>query len=167
VLGGAPADKAVFGGWFDDPTIFKGVDNRMRIAQGEIFGPVPSVIPFADGDEAIAIANDPVYGPAAGVWTQRMRRPLLMSERLRTGTVWVNTDRSVSFMSPFGGYKRSGLARESGKDAIYEHLHQKSIWISTAIAVSNPLVLRCRSLNGPPFSTERGHGICEIRPYRP
>jgi acyl-CoA reductase-like NAD-dependent aldehyde dehydrogenase len=101
VLGGCPADKARFGdGWFVDPTIFTCVDNRMRIAQEEIFGPVLSVIPFTDEDEAIAIAKDTVYGPAAGVWTQSMRRALLMSERLRAGTVWVNTYRAVSFIVP-------------------------------------------------------------------
>jgi (Z)-2-((N-methylformamido)methylene)-5-hydroxybutyrolactone dehydrogenase len=142
-LGGGPADKEKFGdGWFVDPTIFTGVNNRMRIAQEEIFGPVLSVIPFADEEEAIAIANDTVYGLAAGVWTQSIRRALLMSERLRAGTVWVNTYRAVSFMSPFGGYKRSGLGRESGQEAIYEYLQQKSVWISTATEVPNPFVLR-------------------------
>jgi aldehyde dehydrogenase (NAD+) len=143
VLGGGPADKEKFGdGWFVDPTIFTGVNNRMRIAQEEIFGPVLSVIPFADEEEAIAIANDTIYGLAAGVWTQSIRRALLMSERLRAGTIWVNTYRAVSFMSPFGGYKRSGLGRESGQEAIYEYLQQKSVWISTATEVPNPFVLR-------------------------
>jgi aldehyde dehydrogenase (NAD+) len=76
-LGGAAADKARFGdGWFIEPTIFTSVNNRMRIAQEEIFGPVLSVIPFEDEAEAIAIANDTVYGLAAGVWTQSMRRAL-------------------------------------------------------------------------------------------
>jgi aldehyde dehydrogenase (NAD+) len=142
-LGGGPADKTQFGdGWFVDPTIFTGVNNRMRIAQEEIFGPVLAVIPFHDEEEAIAIANDTVYGLAAGVWTQSIRRALLMSERLRAGTVWVNTYRAVSFMSPFGGYKRSGLGRESGQEAIYEYLQQKSVWISTATEVPNPFALR-------------------------
>jgi (Z)-2-((N-methylformamido)methylene)-5-hydroxybutyrolactone dehydrogenase len=142
-LGGAPADKAQFGdGWFIQPTIFTGVNNKMRIAQEEIFGPVLSVIPFADEDEAVAIANDTPYGLAAGVWTQNIRRSILMSERLRAGTVWVNTYRAVSFMSPFGGYKRSGLGRENGQDAIYEYLQQKSVWISTATEVPNPFVMR-------------------------
>jgi aldehyde dehydrogenase (NAD+) len=143
VLGGCAADPARFlGGRFVEPTIFTGVNNRMRIAQEEIFGPVLSVIPFDDEEEAITIANDTVYGLAAGVWTQSMRRALLMSERLRAGTVWVNTYRAVSFMSPFGGYKRSGLGRESGQHAIYEYLQQKSVWISTATEVPNPFVLR-------------------------
>jgi (Z)-2-((N-methylformamido)methylene)-5-hydroxybutyrolactone dehydrogenase len=142
-LGGKPADKSRFGGGrFVEPTIFTGVNNRMRIAQEEIFGPVLSVIPFEDEEEAIAIANDTVYGLAAGVWTQGIRRALIMSERLRAGTVWVNTYRAVSFMSPFGGYKRSGLGRESGQEAIYEYLQQKSVWISTATEVPNPFVMR-------------------------
>jgi aldehyde dehydrogenase (NAD+) len=142
-LGGGPADKAQFGdGWFIQPTVFTGVNNRMRIAQEEIFGPVLSIIPFADEDEAIAIANDTPYGLAAGVWTQNIRRGIVMSERLRAGTVWVNTYRAVSFMSPFGGYKRSGLGRENGQDAIYEYLQQKSVWISTATEVPNPFVMR-------------------------
>jgi acyl-CoA reductase-like NAD-dependent aldehyde dehydrogenase len=143
VLGGGPADKSRFGdGWFIEPTIFTGVDNKMRIAQEEIFGPVLAVIPFADEEEAVAIANDTIYGLAAGVWTQSIRRAILMSERLKAGTVWVNTYRAVSFMSPFGGYKRSGLGRENGQDAIYEYLQQKSVWISTAAEVPNPFVMR-------------------------
>lgn len=142
-LGGGPADSNVYGsGRFVQPTIFTGVNNRMRVAREEIFGPVLSVIPFSDEEEAVAIANDSPYGLAAGVWTQNTRRSLLMAERLRAGTVWVNTYRAVSFMSPFGGYKRSGLGRESGQEAIYEYLQQKSVWISTATEVPNPFVMR-------------------------
>ncbi len=77
----------------------------MRIAQEEIFGPVLSVIPFEDEEEAIAIGNDIVFGLAAGVWTSDIGRALRMSEKLKAGTIWVNTYRAVSFMSPFGGYK--------------------------------------------------------------
>ncbi len=143
VLGGGPAKRPECGsGWFVEPTIFTGVGNAMRIAQEEVFGPVLSVIPFEDEDEAIAIGNDVVYGLAAGVWTQDMRRAFLMSEKLQAGTVWVNTYRAVSFMSPFGGYKRSGIGRESGQDMIREYLQTKSVWISTATEVPNPFVLR-------------------------
>jgi aldehyde dehydrogenase (NAD+) len=143
VLGGAKAARPECGnGWFVEPTIFTGVNNSMRIAQDEVFGPVLSVIPFKDEEEAIAIGNDVVYGLAAGVWTQNMRRAFLMSEKLQAGTVWVNTYRAVSFMSPFGGYKRSGIGRESGQDMIYEYLQTKSVWISTATEVPNPFVLR-------------------------
>jgi aldehyde dehydrogenase (NAD+) len=143
VLGGGPAQRPdLGGGWFVEPTIFTGVDNHMRIAQEEVFGPVLSVIPFEDEEDAVAIANDVLYGLAAGVWTQNIRRAILMSEKLRAGTVWVNTYRAVSYMSPFGGYKRSGLGRENGAEAIYEYLQIKSVWISTATEVPNPFVMR-------------------------
>jgi aldehyde dehydrogenase (NAD+) len=139
-LGGRRAEQ--FGGYFVEPTIFTGVKNSMRIAQEEVFGPVLAVIPFEDEEDAIAIGNDVVYGLAAGVWTQNMRRALTMARRLQAGTVWINTYRAVSFMSPFGGYKRSGIGRESGQGMIHEYLQTKSVWISTATEVPNPFVLR-------------------------
>jgi aldehyde dehydrogenase (NAD+) len=142
-LGGRPATRPECGnGWFVEPTIFAGVDNRMRIAQEEVFGPVLSVIPFDTEQDAIRIANDSAYGLAAGVWTKSIKRAVRASEQLQAGTVWVNTYRAVSFMSPFGGYKRSGLGRENGQDAIWEYLQTKSVWISTADEVPNPFVLR-------------------------
>jgi aldehyde dehydrogenase (NAD+) len=143
VLGGTRAARPECGdGWFVEPTIFTGVKNAMRIAQEEVFGPVLAVIPFEDEEEAIAIGNDVVYGLAAGVWTQSMRRSLMMAERLQAGTVWVNTYRAVSYLSPFGGYKRSGIGRESGQEMIKEYLQTKSVWISTATEVPNPFILR-------------------------
>jgi aldehyde dehydrogenase (NAD+) len=143
VLGGARAIRPECGdGWFIEPTIFAGVNNRMRIAQEEVFGPVLAVIPFRDEEEAVAIGNDVVYGLAAGVWTRDMRRALTMAERLQAGTVWINTYRAVSYLSPFGGYKRSGIGRESGQDMIKEYLQVKSVWISTATDVPNPFIQR-------------------------
>ena len=143
VLGGGKATRPECGeGWFVEPTIFTGVKNSMRIAQEEVFGPVLSVIPFQDEEDAVAIGNDVVYGLAAGVWTQNMRRALAMAERLQAGTVWVNTYRAVSYLSPFGGYKRSGLGRESGQEMIKDYLQVKSVWLSTATEVPNPFVLR-------------------------
>ncbi|MFO1126283.1 MAG: aldehyde dehydrogenase family protein [Methylocystis sp.] len=143
VLGGAKAMRPECGsGWFIEPTIFDGVNNKMRIAQEEVFGPVLSVIRFKDEDEAVAIANDSLYGLAAGVWTQGIKRSIKMAERLQAGTVWVNTYRAISFTSPFGGYKRSGVGRENGQDAIWEYLQTKSVWISTADEVPNPFVMR-------------------------
>jgi acyl-CoA reductase-like NAD-dependent aldehyde dehydrogenase len=142
-LGGAAADRPECGsGWFVEPTIFTGVNPGMRIAKEEVFGPVLSVIPFDDEDEAVSIANDTIYGLAAGVWTTSMRRALSMSERLEAGTVWVNTYRAVSYMSPFGGYKRSGIGRENGMEAIREYLQTKSVWIDTAGNAPNPFVMR-------------------------
>lgn len=143
VLGGARAARPECGeGWFVEPTIFAGVKNSMRIAQEEVFGPVLSVIPFKDEEDAIAIGNDVVFGLAAGVWTQNMRRAFTMAEKLQAGTVWVNTYRAVSYLSPFGGYKRSGIGRESGQEMIKEYLQTKSVWISTATEVPNPFIMR-------------------------
>jgi aldehyde dehydrogenase (NAD+) len=103
---------------------------------------VLAVIPFDGEEEAIKIANDVRFGLAAGVWTKDIGRAIRMSEKLRVGTVWVNTYRAVSFTSPFGGYKRSGLGRESGLEAIKEYLQVKSVWIATQSSVANPFVLR-------------------------
>jgi aldehyde dehydrogenase (NAD+) len=143
VLGGGPATRPECGqGWFVEPTVFTGVRPDMRIAQEEVFGPVLGIIPFDDDEEAVAIANDTLYGLAAGVWTQSIKRALTMSEQLEAGTVWVNTYRAVSYMSPFGGYKRSGIGRESGQSAIREYLQEKSVWIDISGNVPNPFVLR-------------------------
>ena len=115
MLGGGPATKEEGGGkYFVKPTIFTGVNNKMRIAQEEVFGPVLSVIKFRDEEEAVAIANDIAYGLGAGIWTQSVKRATTVSKRIRAGTVWVNTYRAVSFLMPFGGYKASGLGRENG-----------------------------------------------------
>jgi len=143
VLGGGAAKKPECGnGWFVEPTIFTGVSNRMRIAQEEVFGPVLSVIRFKNEEEAVEIANDSRFGLGAGVWTQDIGRAFRMAERIQSGTVWVNTYRAVSYMSPFGGYKDSGLGRENGIGAIGEYLQTKSIWINTGAPTSNPFVLR-------------------------
>jgi (Z)-2-((N-methylformamido)methylene)-5-hydroxybutyrolactone dehydrogenase len=142
-LGGASAQRPECGdGWFVEPTIFTEVRPTMRIAQEEVFGPVLAIIPFDDDDDAVRIANNTIYGLAAGVWTKSIRRALLMSERLQAGTVWVNTYRAVSYMSPFGGYKRSGIGRENGIEAIREYLQTKSIWIDTGENTPNPFVMR-------------------------
>ena len=143
LLGGGPATRAECGkGWFVEPTVFADVNNKMRIAQEEVFGPVLSVIKIKDEDEALAIANDVRFGLGAGVWTSDIGRAFRMSERIQAGTVWVNTYRAVSFMAPFGGFKDSGLGRENGIDAIRDYLQVKSVWINTGAATGNPFVMR-------------------------
>jgi aldehyde dehydrogenase (NAD+) len=140
--GGAYTGEGAKGKQFVEPTIFTGVNNQMRIAQEEVFGPVLSVIPFEDEEEAVQIGNDINFGLAAGVWTSDMGRAIRMSERLRAGTVWVNTYRVVSYMTPFGGYKRSGLGRENGQQAIMAYLQQKSVWIATETSAANPFIMK-------------------------
>ncbi|PZQ47617.1 MAG: carnitine dehydratase [Rhodovulum sulfidophilum] len=143
LLGGAtPEAPELANGWFVQPTIFGEVSNSMRVAQEEVFGPVLSIIPFADEAEAIEIANDTIYGLASGVWTSSIRRAFTMADKIRAGTVWVNTYRAVSYLAPFGGYKMSGIGRESGLGAIDEYLQTKSVWINLAEGVANPFVIR-------------------------
>jgi aldehyde dehydrogenase (NAD+) len=142
VLGGAAATDLP-GGQFVEPTIFVDVDPRMRIAREEVFGPVLSVISFEDESEAIRIANDTIYGLAAGVWTSDIARAMRLSSALKAGTVWVNTYRTSSYMMPFGGMKYSGIGRENGIQAVHEYLEQKGVWLSTSTAVpTNPFILR-------------------------
>jgi aldehyde dehydrogenase (NAD+) len=140
--GGAYTGEGAKGSQFVEPTIFTGVSNDMRIAQEEVFGPVLSVIPFEDEADALRIGNDINFGLAAGVWTSDMGRAIRMSERLRAGTIWVNTYRVVSYMTPFGGYKRSGLGRENGQQAIMAYLQQKSVWIATETSAANPFIMK-------------------------
>lgn len=143
VLGGGPATAEEGGGkYFVKPTIFTGVDNKMRIAQEEVFGPVLSVIKFKDEEDAVRIANDVAFGLGAGVWTQSVKRAHNMARRIRAGTVWVNTYRAVSFLMPFGGYKASGLGRENGAEAIEGYLQSKSVWINNGPGGGNPFIMK-------------------------
>jgi aldehyde dehydrogenase (NAD+) len=142
VLGGHALSGPAYGqGQFVAPTIFTGVHNRMRTAREEVFGPVLAVMPFDDEDQALQIANDSLFGLAAGVWTRDLHRAFYLSERLQAGTVWVNNYRATSFTTPFGGYKRSGIGREGGVEAIKEYLQTKSVWITTRPARENAFVL--------------------------
>ena len=129
-------------GMFIEPTIFVDVNNSMRIAQEEVFGPVLAVIRFKDEQDAIRIGNDVAFGLAAAVWTKDLHRAMLLTDRLKAGTVWVNNYRATSFTSPFGGYKNSGIGRESGVDSIKEYLETKCVWISTDLDVPNPFIRR-------------------------
>ncbi|MGE0338444.1 MAG: aldehyde dehydrogenase [Xanthobacteraceae bacterium] len=140
--GGASSVPGATGNQFVAPTIFTGVNTRMRIAQEEVFGPVLAVIPFDTEEEAYTIANDTAYGLGAGVWTKDMGKAFRASERLESGTVWVNTYRALSYTSPFGGYKRSGLGREGGIEAIKEYLQTKSVWLCTEPDRSYPFVMK-------------------------
>jgi aldehyde dehydrogenase (NAD+) len=122
--GGPPAHLPT--GYYVEPTIFAGVDNRMTIAQEEIFGPVLSVIPYDTEEDAIRLANDTIYGLAAGVWAGTPERALAIARRLRAGQVDVNGGR-FNALAPFGGYKQSGIGRELGPYGLEEYLQIKAI----------------------------------------
>lgn len=144
-LGGERAD-GLGNGLFVKPTIFTGVKNSMRIAQEEVFGPILSVIRFKTEEEAVQIANDTLYGLAAGIWTQNLERAINLPAKLRAGTVWVNAYRVVSYLAPFGGFKNSGIGRENGKEAIREYLEAKSVFLNTSRGVPSPFVMRLPSV---------------------
>ena len=129
VCGGGPY-TAAGKGWFVQPTIFTGVNNDMRIARDEIFGPVVVVIPFERPEEAVAIGNATTYGLAAGIWTRDIGKAHSLARELRAGTVWVNTYNIFDVASPFGGYKWSGFGRENGVHALENYSQVKSVWVS-------------------------------------
>lgn len=116
-------------GYFVKPVIYTGVDNSMRIAQEEIFGPVLSVIPFVDADDAAKKANDTMYGLAAAVWTKDISNAHRLAARIKAGTVWVNTYNMYDAAVPFGGFKQSGLGRELGEDALDAYTEKKSVMV--------------------------------------
>ncbi len=122
--GGRPATLSK--GFYVEPTIFANVDNRMEIAQEEIFGPVLSIIAYDNEDEAVRIANDSIYGLAGGVWGGSPERALGVARRMRTGQVDINGGR-FNHLAPFGGYKKSGLGRELGPHALDEFFQLKAI----------------------------------------
>ena len=122
--GGRP--KGLDRGWFVEPTVFAGVDNSSVIAQEEIFGPVLSVIPAADEDDAVRIANDSIYGLNASVFTPDADRARQVAARLRSGTVGHNALRSDPSIA-FGGFKQSGIGREGGIEGLLNYLETKVV----------------------------------------
>ena len=126
VTGGAEQPEGLETGYFVKPTIFANVNNKMTIAQEEIFGPVLSIIPYEDEDDAVRIANDTIYGLAGGVWSGDVKRAKRVARRIRTGQVDINGG-SFNPMAPFGGYKQSGNGRELGKYGFEEYLEIKSL----------------------------------------
>jgi acyl-CoA reductase-like NAD-dependent aldehyde dehydrogenase len=130
VVAGGERQEDLGDGYFVQPTVFAGVRNDMRIAQEEIFGPVAAVIEVGDVDEAIAIANDTMYGLAAAVWTNDVTKAHRVARGIKAGTVWVNTTGLFDPAVSFGGYKQSGFGRELGKHSLEAYTENKSVWVN-------------------------------------
>jgi len=111
-----------------NPTLFGDVSNSMSIARNEIFGPVASVIPFEGPEEAIAIANDTIYGLAAGIWTKDLNKAMRLVKNIEAGVVWVNSYEDGDMTQPFGGYKQSGQARDKCLESLKSYTQGKSAW---------------------------------------
>jgi acyl-CoA reductase-like NAD-dependent aldehyde dehydrogenase len=130
VVAGGERATELGDGYFVQPTVFAGVSNDMRLAQEEIFGPVAAVIEVADVDEAIAVANDTMYGLASAVWTSDVTKAHKVARGIKAGTVWVNTTGLYDPGVSYGGYKQSGFGRELGKHSLEEYTQVKSVWVN-------------------------------------
>lgn len=122
-------DAPDINGAYVNPTLFTDVNNDMRIAREEIFGPVASILPFDGIDEGIAIANDTIYGLAAGVWTSDLNKAHKLIKEIEAGVIWVNSFDEGDMTQPFGGYKQSGNARDKCIDSLISYTQQKSAWL--------------------------------------
>ena len=129
VGGGVPPDGGLRKGFFVEPTLFVDVQNSMRIAREEIFGPVLAIIKYDTVDKAVEIANDSIYGLGGGVWSRDSEKAMQVARRLRAGTVWINEWHLISEKAPFGGYKQSGIGREFGVEGLKEYTETKHVHI--------------------------------------
>jgi betaine-aldehyde dehydrogenase len=126
--GRRPTGPAYDRGYFYAPTILEGLDNRARVSQEEIFGPVLVAMPFDGEDDLLAQANDSLYALAAGIWTRDYKKAWRIARAVQAGTVWINTYKQFSISTPFGGWRDSGLGREKGRLGILEYMEQKSLY---------------------------------------
>ncbi|WP_200900788.1 aldehyde dehydrogenase [Pseudarthrobacter siccitolerans] len=139
--GRRPETRGLTDGFFFEPTILTGVNNSMRVAREEIFGPVLAVIPFEDEAEAVRLGNDTSYGLAAAVWTKDVQRAHRIAHQLKAGTIWVNSYRVLANNVPYGGFGQSGIGRENGLEGLDAYLQTKSVWVELTGESRDPFKL--------------------------
>jgi acyl-CoA reductase-like NAD-dependent aldehyde dehydrogenase/alcohol dehydrogenase class IV len=158
--------KGIEGGFYYAPTIFANVDNRMRIAQEEIFGPVVCVIKYDSDEEAVALANDSIYGLSGGVFSTNTTRAEHIARKIRTGTMWINNYHIFADFSPFGGYKQSGVGRELGLAGLHEYTQLKRLHVAAIADKKSNMTFQLMSddkkvdgfLYSCPTAVTAGHG---------
>jgi aldehyde dehydrogenase (NAD+) len=132
LVAGGGTQKINGKGLFIEPTLFADATNELKIAKEEIFGPVLPIIPFEGEEEAIRIANDTPYGLASGMQTGDLGRAIRLADKIKAGTVWINTWHKYHPSAPFGGYKMSGYGREQGAEALENYTQYKTVWLNLA-----------------------------------
>ncbi|GAA0311722.1 aldehyde dehydrogenase [Psychrobacter aestuarii] len=141
--GTAPEDAALQGGNYFCPTLVECPNTDIETQTIEMFGPVMSLVAFDTEEEAIAMANNSVYGLGSGVFTQNLARAHRVSQQIHAGICWINTYRAISPIAPFGGYNQSGYGREAGSDSVLEYTRTKTTWINiSAEPMANPFIMR-------------------------
>jgi aldehyde dehydrogenase (NAD+) len=130
LVAGGNTQKINGKGLFIEPTVFADATNDLKISREEVFGPVLPVIPFKDEEEAVRLANDTPYGLASGIQTSNLGKALRVADRIKAGTVWLNTWHKYHPNAPFGGCKMSGYGREQGSEALESYTQYKTIWVN-------------------------------------
>jgi (Z)-2-((N-methylformamido)methylene)-5-hydroxybutyrolactone dehydrogenase len=142
LCGGTAPQKEKLEGYFIKPTIFYTEDDTLSIAREEVFGPVLTIMPFDTVEEAVSLANDSVYGLAAGIWTKDIKKAHRTARQIDAGNVWVNTYRTSAVGTPFGGIKQSGYGRERSWHTLYEYTHIKNVMINLSDDVRDPFSMQ-------------------------
>ena len=142
IITGGIDETRNLGGFFVKPTIVVNVDNKMDIAQNEVFGPILCIIPFETEEEAVKLANESDYGLASGIWTTNLSRAHRVAKQIEAGTVWINTYRTSAIQAPFGGVKKSGYGRERGMHSLYDYTRIKNVMIDLSNDVRDPFAIK-------------------------